>query len=920
MTRAAHLARYDEMAVVDEFLRTSITAPRGLLITGERGIGKTTIWWEGVERARAHGMHVLTARPAQTESVLAYVSLADLLATDDLTESVKLPRSQRLAIDRMMLRDDGSTTTTDPRTAAAAFLSVIEYLSEAVPVLIAVDDLQWLDPSSAAAIAFAVRRLTGPVGVLATVRVDSGVDPDISWLALPEPSVMTRLALGSMSVGAIHALIRRHVGRSFPRPTTVRIHEVCGGNPLYAIELARAMADDPRRDINLPPTLSELVTKRVDALDAETQGVVLAASCMAVPTVELIARATEGDPAHVKRLLADAETKGIVACDGGQVSFTHPTMAAAVYAGAPTARRRAMHRKLATIMTEPELRARHLALAANDADPETVEALDTAAESARRRGAPAAAAELLELGRRLGGDTAERRIRLAGHLYAAGDTVSSRALLLESVEGLAPGPLKARGTNMLAVIHIFDDSYHAAASLLKRVLAEGLDDDALCAEMRLTLAFALLNIGDLRGAASSARDAVTHAARLGGARLHRQALGMQVMVDFMAGDGLDERRLAEALRVGDEEDSAMPVAFRPRMQQAMLLAWTGQLEEARRQMQAIRRRCIEGGEESEYLFVAFNSFQVETWRGDFTEAALVADDCAERAEMVGGDVPRLAALTMRATLAAYTGRADEARRDAREALTAGHRIGSSILAGWATNVVGFLEVSVGDYAAALSALSPLIAKLSTSPESTEIFVASFVPDLVEAQVRLGRITEAGPLIDLLESNGRRLDRPWMLAIGGRCRAMWLAARGDLDAASRVALQAVVEHDRLPMPFERARTELLVGQLERRQRRNRASEAHLRSALDTFERLGTPLWAERARLELGRANVGPHRDATLTPSEQRVAELAASGMTNRAIASALFISPKTVEANLSRIYRKLKINSRVALGNNMAQGR
>lgn len=917
MTRAAHLARHDEMVVVDEFLRTSMTTPRGLLITGERGIGKTTIWWEGVERARAHGMHVLTARPTQTESVLAYVSLADLLATADLTEFVKLPRSQRLAIDRMMLRDDGSPTATDPRAAAAAFLSVIEYLSEAVPVLIAVDDLQWLDPSSAAAVAFAVRRLTGPVGVLATVRVDPGADPDFSWLALPEPNVMTRLALGSMSVGAVHALIRRHAGRSFPRPTTVRIHEICGGNPLYAIELARAMADDPRREMKFPPTLSELVAKRVDALDPESQDVVLAATCAAAPTVELLARATDGDRAQVRRLLADAEAKGIVACDGDHVSFTHPTMAAAVYAGAPPARRRAMHRKLATIMAEPELRARHLALAATGADRETVEALDTAAESARRRGAPAAAAELLELGRRLGGDTAERRITLAGHLYAAGDTASSRALLVETIERLPPGPLKARGTNTLAVIHIFDDSYHAAASLLKRALAQGFKDDALCAEMLLTLSFALLNIGDLRGATSSAREAVTIAARLGEARLHRKALGMQVMVNFMAGDGLDEHRLAEALL--DDEDSAMPVAFRPRMQQAMLLAWTGQLEEARRQMQAIRRRCIEGGEESEWMFVAFNSFQVEIWRGDLTEAALVAEDCTERAEMIGGDVPRLAALTMRATLAGYTGRVDEARRDAREALTAGHRIESSILAGWATNVVGFVEVSIGDYAAALSALSPLITKLDMSPESTEIFVASFVPDLVEAQVRLGRLSEAEPLIARLESNGRRLDRPWMLALGGRCRAMWLAARGDLDEANRVALQAIVDHGRLPMPFERARTELLVGQLERRQRRNRASEAHLRSALDTFERLGTPLWAERARLELGRANVGPHRDAILTPSEQRVAELAASGMTNRAIASALFISPKTVEANLSRIYRKLKINSRLALAS-MSQER
>ncbi len=121
-----------------------------------------------------------------------------------------------------------------------------------------------------------------------------------------------------------------------------------------------------------------------------------------------------------------------------------------------------------------------------------------------------------------------------------------------------------------------------------------------------------------------------------------------------------------------------------------------------------------------------------------------------------------------------------------------------------------------------------------------------------------------------------------------------------------------------MPFERARTQLLVGQLERRQRHNQAASAALTEALQTFEQLGTPLWAERTRTELGRANVGPHRDATLTPSEQRVAELAASGMTNRDVAAALFISPKTVEANLSRIYRKLGINSRAALGRRMAE--
>jgi DNA-binding CsgD family transcriptional regulator len=169
------------------------------------------------------------------------------------------------------------------------------------------------------------------------------------------------------------------------------------------------------------------------------------------------------------------------------------------------------------------------------------------------------------------------------------------------------------------------------------------------------------------------------------------------------------------------------------------------------------------------------------------------------------------------------------------------------------------------------------------------------------------------LIEALECNGRRLDRPWMLAIGARCRSMWLAARGDVEAAARTAHDAMAQHDRLPMPFERARTQLLLGQLQRRQRQKERARATLREALQAFEAMGTPLWANRARAELARADVVPTDSLALTPSERRVAELAASGMTNRDVAAALFISPKTVEANLARIYRKLGIKSRAELG-------
>jgi DNA-binding CsgD family transcriptional regulator len=180
-------------------------------------------------------------------------------------------------------------------------------------------------------------------------------------------------------------------------------------------------------------------------------------------------------------------------------------------------------------------------------------------------------------------------------------------------------------------------------------------------------------------------------------------------------------------------------------------------------------------------------------------------------------------------------------------------------------------------------------------------------------VALSRHTDAEPLIESLEHHGSRLNRSWMLAVGARCRSMWLSARGDVAAATRVAEDAMTEHAQLPMPFERARTQLWLGQLQRRQRQKDASSNTFREALRAFDSMGTPLWADRARAELARAKVAPGRTLALTPSERRVAELAATGMTNRDVAAALFIRPKTVEANLARIYRKLGIKSRAELG-------
>jgi DNA-binding CsgD family transcriptional regulator len=197
--------------------------------------------------------------------------------------------------------------------------------------------------------------------------------------------------------------------------------------------------------------------------------------------------------------------------------------------------------------------------------------------------------------------------------------------------------------------------------------------------------------------------------------------------------------------------------------------------------------------------------------------------------------------------------------------------------------------------------------------------APFAPDAVEALIGVGQLDEAATLLDQLESNGRRLDRAWALALGARCRSLLLAAAGDLDAAAKAAEHALDEHRRLPMPFERARTLLVLGQIQRRRRQKRAAAVALQEAARAFDEIGTPLWADRARAELERVSgSSPAGSSRLTPSERRVAELAASGLTNREVAGALFISPKTVEANLARIYHKLGIHSRAELGQRMTE--
>jgi ATP/maltotriose-dependent transcriptional regulator MalT len=916
------LSRAAESLAVSEFLDAASVDPTALVVEGDPGIGKTTVWSAGVDLAIERGFRVLLARAAAAESVLGYTALADVLAEVDPDEWAALPAPQRLAVDRVLLRADAAGTVTDPRAVAAGFLSVVRGLAKCGPVLLAIDDLQWLDASSMQIIAFAARRLSGRVGVFGTVRTDPGAAAVTSWLQLPNHGHIRRIRLGPLSLGSLREMVSERLGRSLPRHTMVRIQEISQGNPFYALELARVMDDQATgSEVPLPHTLAGLVQARLGNLGAEVQDALLAASCVAAPTVELVARATAADAEHTVCLLGDAEDKGIVEIDGHRLCFTHPLLARGVYTAASPARRRAMHRSLAEIVEEPELQARHLAKAVAWGDPHTLQCLDRAAEMAQTRAAPAAAAELLDLAIGLGGDAPERRIRLAGHHFAAGDSARARALLEETIAALEPGRLRAEALSLLGPVRIFGDSFLEGLAALERSLEDAPDDLALRVPTLVTSLLPLFNTGQLAAAARRAEDAVNDAARLGEPLLLSQALSLRVFLGFLRGDGLDEPRLRSALDMEERyTDTAIRSGFqmivRPRSHHAILLGWTGQLERAHEEMVSLRRSCIEHGLEHELVYVTYYMVQVEIWRGNFAEAAQLTEQGMESALQLGSEVSIGAALTWRAALAAFAGNEQQVRRDVIAALAAMQKCGARMLEGWPIAIAGFLEVSLGNHQAALATLEPLLSNLDM--EATEIYLAEFVPDAVEAMVHLGRLDEAEPLIEALEHNGTRLDRAWMLAVGNRCRSLLLAARGDGDAALVTAERAMVEHERLPMPFERARTQLLLGQLQRRQRRRESATTTLREALGAFERMGIRLWADRARAELARTDVGQRRAGELTESEKRVAELAASGMTNHDVAAALFISPKTVEANLARIYRKLGIHSRAELGRLMGQ--
>lgn len=902
-----------ESRAIEDFLQLAAVRPAVLVVEGEAGIGKTTVWQHAVAEARSRGFRVLTARAEQTRSRLAYGVLADLLENLEFGVNVAdveyLTPVQRIALHRVLARAGDTGPATDERVLASAFLALAAHLSADAPVLVAIDDAQWLDASSRAVVAFGVRRLRGRVGVLVAERTDGDGTRATAGLQVDGPPGTTRLRVRPLGRVELRAVLVEHLGGRFSHATVTRIAELSGGNPFYALELARSMAGhDAPGDAELPPSLAELVATRLTAYPAATRDVLLAATTAHAPTIDLVAAVGDRTADEVEDLLAPPEDDGVVALDGNRIRFTHPLLARGVYDLAGADRRRALHARLARIVDAPEARARHLALSSTTADAATMRALDDAAASARARGAPATAAELLDLAIGLDGTDPERRMLAADHHFRAGSLDHAERLLDGVVADLPAGPVRARALNQLARVYVYADSFAAAARLVERALAEGAADPATRSATMTLLAFAHFQ----SGAHGAAMDCITEAVRLaedaGEPSLLSQALAMRVTAEFHLGRGVDTAALTRAL---DAEDPDADVLFglRASAVNVFIRGWIGDLDEALDAAADLQRRCVARGAENDIMAMAGHATLIDVWRGDFARARRTADENMVRAEMAGGDLIRIIALTLRAMVAAHTGNLSEVRADAAEAMELAHRGGTPHLAAWPALLRAFADVSVADYAAAHAVHAPLLATVAHLPGGGDVPNLWWVPDAVEALIGLGRTSEAEPLIAALERAGHRLSRPRLVAAGLRARAMWLAARGDVAGALRAATEAIAVYDRLPLPFERARTQLVLGQLQRRQRLPEAEDT-LAATLADFERMGATAWADRARVE--RERLHPATDRGLTEQERAIAELVARGLTNRDVAKTLLVSPKTVEARMTQIYRKLGIRSRAQL--------
>jgi len=894
------VGREKELAAVDAFLARE--GPERLVVSGEPGIGKTSVWHEAVRRAEAKGLRVLSARPVEAESRLAFSGLSDLF--EDVPEEIVggLPAPQRQALAVALLRADPRDEAPDPRAVAAAVRSTLVFLGP--QTIVAVDDLQWLDASSAAALAFANRR--EPLRLLAArrsgKRLAGGLEQALAGATVVE--------LGPIGVDTLHELLLQRLGQSLARPLLVRVHETAGGNPFYALELAREVletgvaAGDP---LPVPSGLRELLMRRVRRLSPASRELLIAAAATARPSRTLLAALGNSG-------LEEAEAAGIVESRGDRVSFTHPLYAATVYAAAPRERRRRLHAQLSEVVDDQEERARHLALAHDSPDETVAAALEQAAWRAWMRGAPAAAAELLELAveRTPPDRPADRRRR---KIAAADDHLSAGAVdegvgLLESLLAeSAPGDERAEVLLRLAEAR---DDLPTKLALLEQALEEPIADEPLRGRIHLRLGLGWPLHG-IDYALEHGAIALRHAEAAGQRRLVARTLARLALWELWAGRD-PSASVTRAVALGEPQDGSRGYD-NPVLPLAMWRMYQGRLSEARSLFETLLEEVA--GDELASVAVRSRLVDVAIRAGDWRGALAAIDSVWSLLQQVGTRHDGGFTLYLKGLVEALLGRVAEARATAELGVQIGREAGQDNSLVMNLGVLGFLDLSQGREREALPHFQPLLDWVAD--RNLGLATHPVIPFAFEALVADRRLDEARDLLGRFEKEAHAIDSPWALAIADRCRSLLASADGDLSTALDAVERALARTED-GWTFERARTLLVAGRVRRRGKQKAAARDALEQALEIFEALPAPLWADRAREEIARLGARPPRRTDLTETERRVAELAASGLKNWEVAAQLFLSPKTVEANLARIYRKLGIHSRAELGARLAGGR
>ena len=918
---SALVGREQELEQLARFVASLNDGAAAVVVRGGAGIGKTAVWGAAAARAEAAGVRVLRSRCAEVEMPIAFGALVDLLARcpDEAAADLSaLSALQRRALS-VAFGHGGEGERPDWLVLAGAVLASLQALAARAPLLVAIDDVQWLDPGSRRVLAWSLRRCdAAPVGLLATARADSGERDPFGLADTLPPDRFSVLDLGPLSVGALQHLLVARMAVHLPRPTLARVHRASGGNPLFALEFARSATVDGSAlratPLEVPASLEQLLRNRARRLPKRLCPLLEVVAALERPTLRSLDRALEeGD---VEALVEDAARAELLTLDeDGTVRFAHPLLASTVYFAIPSRRRRALHRRLAESVELLEERGRHAALAAAVPDTATAALVADAAAAAAARGALDAAAVLAEEAVRLT-PTGEREQRSRRTLLAAGWLVGSGEFVaaskrLDSLIAREQGAGVRTEALLLRAECEFGDR-HTLVALLQEAEAVAEEPHQRWQCLIRLAHHAGWVAGDVPAAIATARDALEVAVGLDKApfiEASRAALDYYELAHGEAAadpGALPRGRPGQPLRMHWWQVS-------PALSLGCRLMWAGELARAREVFEREHESQAQAGRDANAGFVLCSLAELEWRAGDWARAQTLALDASEGL----GDINPTA--FPRALVAAGVGRAEEASAIADGALawaTANEERVAPPRFHW---LLGLLHVSRGEYDHAHDELAGAQALLDAAGIREPGYLP-VLPDLADSLVALDRLEEADRAVAQLEMLAALRKGGWAQPAAQRSRAALLLARRDTEAAATLAASAANGFAAIGAPLDRARALLVSGNALRRLGERRRAATPLTEAVEIFTRLGAPFWLEQAEHDRRRASPRPRRDASgLTPAETRVAALVAAGRKNKEVAAELYTTVATVEAHLTRIYRKLGLRSRSELVRRAANG-